>query len=225
MSVVLQDVAKRNAALTRVDTALRAVRAGIAEIEAFGDEFLASPFRSLSGFSDTSPGLDDHGRVELKSSRGTWLDYLYRDPKRAGPPGPLPQSVVAQLEKELRGVETAFVDLGGKLYNHDLDEAHSMSSSILIAAHAFESRARDEVARARAGLRCCRAEHSRPGASRERGRPGAFPVVAVVLGGAYLAGAYLRGGSGGRSRVGGALRDATGRGRGWMKYKRRAHAD
>ena len=80
------------------------------------------------------------------------------------------------------------------------------------------------MARARAGLRCCRAEHSRPGASRERA-PGAFPVVAVVGAGAYLAAAYLRGGSGGRSRVGGALRDATGRGRGWMKYKRRAHAD
>ena len=220
MSVALQDVAKRNAALTRVDTALRAVRAGIAEIEAFGDEFLASPFRSLSG--DASG--DDDGRVALKSSKGTWLDYLYRDPKRSGPPGPLPQSVVARLEKELRGVETAFVDLGGKLYNHDLDEAHSASSTILIAAHAFEATARDEVARARTGLRCCRAEHSRPGASRER-RPGAFPVVAVVGAGAYLAAAYLRGGSGGRGRVGGALRDATGRGRGWMKYKRRAHAD
>ena len=161
MSVVLQDVAKRNAALTRVDTALRAVHAGIAEIEAFGDEFLASPFRSLSG--DASG--DDDGRVALKSSKGTWLDYLYRDPKRSGPPGPLPQSVVARLEKELRGVETAFVDLGGKLYNHDLDEAHSASSTILIAAHAFEATARDEVARARTGLRCCRAEHSRPGAS------------------------------------------------------------
>ena len=223
MSVVLQDVAKRNAALTRVDTALRAVRAGIAEIEAFGDEFLASPFRSLSA-DDTAGDDDDGAHVVLKSSKGTWLDYLYRDPKRVGPPGPLPQSVVAQLEKELRGVETAFVDLGGKLYNHDLDEAHSASSTILIAAHAFEARARDEVARARHGLRCCRAEHSRPGAARER-RPGAFPVVAVVGAGAYLAAAYLRGGSGGRGRVGGALRDATGRGRGWMKYKRRAHAD
>ena len=223
MSVVLQDVAKRNAALTRVDTALRAVRAGIAEIEAFGDEFLASPFRSLST-DDTAGDDDDGAHVVLKSSKGTWLDYLYRDPKRVGPPGPLPQSVVAQLEKELRGVETAFVDLGGKLYNHDLDEAHSASSTILIAAHAFEARARDEVARARHGLRCCRAEHSRPGAARER-RPGAFPVVAVVGAGAYLAAAYLRGGSGGRGRVGGALRDATGRGRGWMKYKRRAHAD
>ena len=223
MSVVLQDVAKRNAALTRVDTALRAVRAGIAEIEAFGDEFLASPFRSLST-DDTAGDDDDGAHVVLKSSKGTWLDYLYRDPKRVGPPGPLPQSVVAQLEKELRGVETAFVDLGGKLYNHDLDEAHSASSTILIAAHAFEAKARDEVARARHGLRCCRAEHSRPGAARER-RPGAFPVVAVVGAGAYLAAAYLRGGSGGRGRVGGALRDATGRGRGWMKYKRRAHAD
>ena len=218
MSVILQDVAKRNAAISRVDTALRSVRSGLGEIEAFGDEYLGSPFRSL-----VRDGDDVDERVALKSSKGTWLDYLYRDPKRRGVPGPLPQSVVAQLEEELGVVERAFVDLGGRLYNHDLDEAHSMSSSILIAAHAFEQKARDEVSRARRSLRCCRAEHSRPGAG--RGGHGAFPFVAVLGAGAYLAVVYLRGGSGGRSRVGGALRESTGRGRSWLKYKQRSHAD
>jgi len=218
MSVILQDVAKRNAAISRVDTALRSVRSGLGEIEAFGDEYLGSPFRSL-----VRDGDDVDERVALKSSKGTWLDYLYRDPKRVGVPGPLPQSVVAQLEEELGVVERAFVDLGGRLYNHDLDEAHSMSSSILIAAHAFEQKARDEVSRARRSLRCCRAEHSRPGAG--RGGHGAFPFVAVLGAGAYLAVVYLRGGSGGRSRVGGALRESTGRGRSWLKYKQRSHAD
>ena len=218
MSVILQDVAKRNAAISRVDTALRSVRSGLGEIEAFGDEYLGSPFRSL-----VRDGDDVDERVALKSSKGTWLDYLYRDPKRVGVPGPLPQSVVAQLEEDLGVVERAFVDLGGRLYNHDLDEAHSMSSSILIAAHAFEQKARDEVSRARQSLRCCRAEHSRPGAG--RGGHGAFPFVAVLGAGAYLAVVYLRGGSGGRSRVGGALRESTGRGRSWLKYKQRSHAD
>ena len=43
LSAALADVARRNAVLSRADTALRAVRRGLAETERFADEFLKPP--------------------------------------------------------------------------------------------------------------------------------------------------------------------------------------
>jgi hypothetical protein len=191
LSAALADAAHRNAILSRTDTALRAVRASLEDVESFSQEYLATPFGDMSdelllaggggeggkdggaGAGGEGGGLKKEGAAEAAAAaparRGpstpeqSWLDYLYLDPERSGLPGPLPQSVVAAMEEELKELEEMFVRLGAKLYNHDLEEAHVLSSSLIITTHTFRAYVAQELSAARATLRCCKTEHRAPG--------------------------------------------------------------
>lgn len=146
-SAVQLDTAQRNAIYSRVDTALRAVRESLADVEGFTSEYLESPFG---------------GRLGLEFPELTWLDYLYHDTDRPGVPTPLPHNVVAKLEKELAELETSFVRLGELLYDNDLTQAHVLSDSVLITVQAFRQYVSEELHAARAALRCCSVVHKPP---------------------------------------------------------------
>jgi hypothetical protein len=185
LSAVLADVAHRNAILIRTDTALRAVRASLEDVERFSEEYLAMPFGDVALPSDlmTWPADNDGamsgssggkpGGVAVAKRRGprtpdeSWLDFLYADPERSGPPGPLPQSVVAAMEEELQELEEMFVRLGAQLYSHDLEEAHVLSSSLIITTHTFRAYVAQELSAARITLQCCRTTHRAPGTAPE----------------------------------------------------------
>ena len=230
LSAALADVARRNAVLSRADTALRAVRGGLAATERFADAFLKPPLADVFPFprerraaspDDVAPSAGT--RDGPREPEQTWLDYLYADPDRAGVPGPLPQTVVAEMERDVERLEDAFVRLGDALYGGDLDAAHELSSQVLDAARAFEAYVAREVRAARDALGCCRTARRR----RDGGNAAAAAsVVLVAAGGAYLLlvvgrGARARGGASGRglgfgfSLGGGAMRGSA--------LRRRAH--
>ena len=129
----------------------------------------------------------------------TWLDYLYADPDRAGVPGPLPQTTVAEMERNVERLEDAFVRVGDAMYDGDLNAAHELSSAVLDDARAFEAYVAREVTAARDALGCCRTARRR----RDGGRAAASALVVVAAGGGYLLlvfarGARTRGGASGR---------------------------
>ena len=124
-SVRLYTVAHRNAILSRTDTALRAVRASLEDVETFSQEYLATPFGDVSedivvpavgggvgkGVGGEAPSGEGGAAMKVGARAGpstpdvTWLDYMYDDTARSGLAGPLPQSVVAAMEEELKELE------------------------------------------------------------------------------------------------------------------------
>lgn len=206
LSAALADVARRNAVLSRADTALRAVRRGLAETERFADAFLKPPLADVFPFprERRAAALDDvapsaAARDGPREPEQTWLDYLYADPDRAGVPGPLPQTTVAEMERNVERLEDAFVRVGDAMYDGDLNAAHELSSAVLDDARAFEAYVTREVTAARDALGCCRTARRR----RDGGRAAASALVIVAAGGAYLLlvvarGARSRGGASGR---------------------------
>jgi len=105
------------------------------------------------------------------------------------------------------------------LYGHELEEAHVLSSSLLITTHTFRAYVAQELAAARHTLRCCRTQHRPPGQPHVRLYAGVL-LVGAALYALIIAGCGGMGGGGGSLR-GSALKQssqAIGRGGRYNKY-------
>ena len=91
LSAALADVARRNAVLSRADTALRAVRRGLAETERFADEFLKPPLADVFPFpartTRGSPGRRCPVRRDAGRAPRTRTDVVGLSVRGSGPRG------------------------------------------------------------------------------------------------------------------------------------------
>ena len=203
LSAALADVARRNAVLSRADTALRAVRRA-RRGRRFADDFSSLPSPASFPFPvegrrrpwTALPRPPRRGTGPENPNRRGWIICT-----RIGPRGrsrTAPRATVAEMERNVERLEDAFVRVGDAMYDGDLNAAHELSSAVLDDARAFEAYVAREVTAARDALGCCRTARRR----RDGGRAAASALVVRSPGGGCLLLVFARGAERGEEHPG-----------------------
>eukprot|EP00850_Spirogloea_muscicola_P013627 SM000093S24438 [mRNA] locus=s93:351148:356688:- [translate_table: standard] len=145
VSRLLLDTIQRNGVYAKVDTAIQGIRESLEDIKQFSDEYIHSPL----GTRLPLPGED-------KGALSRFLSKIYYDPSK--PAHPIPHAVVENLEKQLDELESQLIQVAEHLYDHQLPEAHQLSSDLLQFVQGFYQYVELELVQARDQMKCCKVE-------------------------------------------------------------------